>query len=575
MNARELNKLLSRSPPPSAVECYRLLSDVRKLVHDAKAVVPLLLARACCKKTRRVATFALTSMILADRTTLGVLDRVARFASWKLFDVALDDDAETERLTVELMLTVVSYQCSVLRKEIDGEYAEKLTPCFTRAIRGVAGEGCRLSALLYFELEVLPKLPNFETAAVQAVVDVFVSEATTERAVIDASACIAFTTRTVSKDMMLRADAAAAPFVVARLVDMLTWSLHPVAVVSLLMIYDDRIPRHLGPDFVRDLLAHVCRPELRLTDRAILWSILADNMLLPEHATIVGGAKQTLDRMVDDVVLSSSMSADVAKILSKIIDVEASEWVFGRLGSVVDAWMTVTSTTTPVNIDPLVLVKIVAAAAGDAVVDRRRIAEYTTHCAGGWARNLITAIMEDRLPATNRDEVEAIEFLVTFPAYVTMVGSTKGMFAKLAALLPRSSHALAQLAGAFGADMAPDVTRRVLRQLNAPTYDAHMSRVLLEVAKAAPDAILAHPKALVDLRRRSEEAILDELSRRDVKAANMIKMIDVVDACAGCCAPNTKLKYCSGCRVVGYCSEACQRGHWKLEHRVACRLVQC
>lgn len=44
------------------------------------------------------------------------------------------------------------------------------------------------------------------------------------------------------------------------------------------------------------------------------------------------------------------------------------------------------------------------------------------------------------------------------------------------------------------------------------------------------------------------------------------------DACAVCGNP-TKKK-CSGCKMVMYCSEMCQRSHWRLEHKTKCKDFQ-
>eukprot|EP00662_Eupelagonemidae_sp_cell21_P057811 gene57811-biopygen43991 len=40
--------------------------------------------------------------------------------------------------------------------------------------------------------------------------------------------------------------------------------------------------------------------------------------------------------------------------------------------------------------------------------------------------------------------------------------------------------------------------------------------------------------------------------------------------CAGCGEKGEKLRRCTGCRSVWYCSAACQKGHW-LAHKPACR----
>jgi hypothetical protein len=40
--------------------------------------------------------------------------------------------------------------------------------------------------------------------------------------------------------------------------------------------------------------------------------------------------------------------------------------------------------------------------------------------------------------------------------------------------------------------------------------------------------------------------------------------------CAGCRVNGMEFKKCSGCKRVHYCSEACQRAHWKIKHRHEC-----
>jgi hypothetical protein len=40
--------------------------------------------------------------------------------------------------------------------------------------------------------------------------------------------------------------------------------------------------------------------------------------------------------------------------------------------------------------------------------------------------------------------------------------------------------------------------------------------------------------------------------------------------CEGCGLQALKMKKCGGCRAVRYCSEACQRQHWRA-HKVDCR----
>lgn len=44
--------------------------------------------------------------------------------------------------------------------------------------------------------------------------------------------------------------------------------------------------------------------------------------------------------------------------------------------------------------------------------------------------------------------------------------------------------------------------------------------------------------------------------------------------CARCGTTTEHLSKCSRCRAVWYCGKACQREHWKLEHKRVCRQVQ-
>lgn len=48
---------------------------------------------------------------------------------------------------------------------------------------------------------------------------------------------------------------------------------------------------------------------------------------------------------------------------------------------------------------------------------------------------------------------------------------------------------------------------------------------------------------------------------------------NLVDACSNCGAKDKVLKKCSGCLVVGYCSTACQKNHWKA-HKRPCKAKQ-
>ena len=44
-----------------------------------------------------------------------------------------------------------------------------------------------------------------------------------------------------------------------------------------------------------------------------------------------------------------------------------------------------------------------------------------------------------------------------------------------------------------------------------------------------------------------------------------------VQSCANCDAKANKI--CSGCKKIHYCSQTCQRAHWKI-HKKQCRLIR-
>eukprot|EP01084_Bolivina_argentea_P224641 379810_1 len=47
---------------------------------------------------------------------------------------------------------------------------------------------------------------------------------------------------------------------------------------------------------------------------------------------------------------------------------------------------------------------------------------------------------------------------------------------------------------------------------------------------------------------------------------------DIVKRCSYCHNTNNKLKQCSGCKIVLYCSVNCQKDHWNLIHKKECKL---
>ncbi|CAE8638823.1 unnamed protein product [Polarella glacialis] len=44
--------------------------------------------------------------------------------------------------------------------------------------------------------------------------------------------------------------------------------------------------------------------------------------------------------------------------------------------------------------------------------------------------------------------------------------------------------------------------------------------------------------------------------------------------CASCAAQQDDLRICAGCKAVRYCSQECQRHHWREQHRAECRQFQ-
>ena len=51
---------------------------------------------------------------------------------------------------------------------------------------------------------------------------------------------------------------------------------------------------------------------------------------------------------------------------------------------------------------------------------------------------------------------------------------------------------------------------------------------------------------------------------------------DAERECARCGASSaqSRLKLCSGCRAVRYCSAACQQAHWRAAHRAECKALR-
>ena len=59
----------------------------------------------------------------------------------------------------------------------------------------------------------------------------------------------------------------------------------------------------------------------------------------------------------------------------------------------------------------------------------------------------------------------------------------------------------------------------------------------------------------------------------EVDIACLFKSYPVIQCCAKCLSRYIPLQQCSGCGVVGYCSQACQRQH-RTEHGKYCTMLK-
>ena len=70
-----------------------------------------------------------------------------------------------------------------------------------------------------------------------------------------------------------------------------------------------------------------------------------------------------------------------------------------------------------------------------------------------------------------------------------------------------------------------------------------------------------HKESIAPLLQKCRNAMPDRRGLDRVSADN---------CCANCQRKETKLRACAGCNAVRYCSESCQRQHWKTAHKMSC-----
>ena len=76
--------------------------------------------------------------------------------------------------------------------------------------------------------------------------------------------------------------------------------------------------------------------------------------------------------------------------------------------------------------------------------------------------------------------------------------------------------------------------------------------------QVAPDYIFGPNKRLI------------RVDSGDMDLKVLFKMFWAASKCAFCGEYSTKMKCCSGCMIVPYCSKRCQAKDWKSSHRAIC-----
>ena len=74
-------------------------------------------------------------------------------------------------------------------------------------------------------------------------------------------------------------------------------------------------------------------------------------------------------------------------------------------------------------------------------------------------------------------------------------------------------------------------------------------------------------------RQKQQEASLDLMKRCEEKTGKEVRVPLALQSCAFCfsmAGDGKTLRKCMGCKLVTYCSEACQRADWKQSHKKVC-----
>uniref|UniRef100_A0A5B6YGP5 Putative ubiquitin carboxyl-terminal hydrolase 18 n=1 Tax=Davidia involucrata TaxID=16924 RepID=A0A5B6YGP5_DAVIN len=74
---------------------------------------------------------------------------------------------------------------------------------------------------------------------------------------------------------------------------------------------------------------------------------------------------------------------------------------------------------------------------------------------------------------------------------------------------------------------------------------------------------------VVDANFESSDTASPDGDRRDRQMPGVIRTGDACEVCG-----NLTKKQCSGCKLVRYCSEACQSSHWRSGHKKKCKDFQ-